>query len=650
MPIEIWYGICGLILTAVVAAVHYLESRMPFYKNRIFDCLIVISFVLNVLYMAEIAVFSGTVGTFGLDRIFLDHVIVGIGRVVMFAIPILYLFYVTDIVNVKFSSKQYLLGVVIPAVLSAALTIFVYASRSLSYWNKQNKIEFTPLGQALYLIAFLYFFFMMIYICLRFLPTSDRERKLELIFYVVIEIIGMIFYIFKAAGICNFNMAMSLLLCEYMLQKPNVYADSVKGIWNEKAFEITFSNFIHAEKKFEIIAMKIDDEKMSEDKYDDAFLENLCMDFGLILNKYISSPGLYRAQNNKIIALIYENEIPRVSQMLLDLESKLGSGMNNLASGSRLGVRFCSLECPKEAESAEEVFLKIDAAARYAMENNLTVCKTANIDDSLADRKQRIISIVSKAVENGLLEVYYQPIFDVKSGRFVSAEALVRLHDGENGFISPAEFIPIAERKGEIGGIDSFVLDEVCRMLEESDAISNGIKFIEVNISAVECIQSNLSERISAVMDKHSISHEFINFEITETAADNYSDNMNENIIKLASQAFKLSIDDFGTGYSNMLRIFSMPFDIFKLDKTLVTAAGENEKSRMILEKVVRMIRKRDYEIVAEGIEKEEEANMIIALGCDYIQGFYYAKPMPESEFLRFIGERNSYYNKTPKF
>jgi EAL domain-containing protein (putative c-di-GMP-specific phosphodiesterase class I) len=171
--------------------------------------------------------------------------------------------------------------------------------------------------------------------------------------------------------------------------------------------------------------------------------------------------------------------------------------------------------------------------------------------------------------------------------------------------------------------------------------MAHGLEYVEVNLSVVDCIQANLADNILKTMNKYGIDPDQVNFEITETYSEGISSAMDANIEKLSAQGINFSMDDFGTGYSNMARVASLPVKIFKLDKSIVQSAFESETNYMVMINIVKIIKSLGKEIVAEGVETEEQAKQIIRVGCDNIQGFFYARPMPMSQFLEFLRGNN---------
>lgn len=234
--------------------------------------------------------------------------------------------------------------------------------------------------------------------------------------------------------------------------------------------------------------------------------------------------------------------------------------------------------------------------------------------------------------------MYYQPIYSVNEQRFNSAEALLRLKDDKYGFISPEIFIPAAEKSGAIHKIGAFVLDEVCRFIASEEYKALQLDYIEINLSVAQCMQNDLANQVLETIDKYKITPDQINLEITETAASYSQKTMLENLSVLSDAGISFSLDDFGTGYSNMRRIASLPLHLVKLDKSFADM-GENPKLQIILQNTIQMIKAMNMKIVVEGIETEKLVQQFSDLQCEYIQGYYYSKPIPKEEFVDFIKE-----------
>ena len=259
-------------------------------------------------------------------------------------------------------------------------------------------------------------------------------------------------------------------------------------------------------------------------------------------------------------------------------------------------------------------------------------------------REGMVLHVLQKALLKKEFEVYYQPIYSVKSGKFVTAEALVRLRDPELGFISPDEFIPIAERHGLILQIGEYVFKQVCEFIASGEVASRGIEYIEVNLSMVQCMQKNLYEEISSIMEAYHVPSNMLDFEITETFSSSDNEALVQNMNMLISKGATFAADDFGTGFATTTYLMEYPFKIIKLDKSFIWKAMEDENAMKILKHTAAMIKSLNMSIVAEGVETLEQAEILKEMGVDFLQGFYFSKPVSREDFVKFIDE------EAPKF
>lgn len=273
------------------------------------------------------------------------------------------------------------------------------------------------------------------------------------------------------------------------------------------------------------------------------------------------------------------------------------------------------------------------------------------VDDTvLIDRKMfddmkeeaTIEKLIEEALEQDRVEVFYQPIYATKEGRFTSAEALVRIRDQEGRLVPPGAFIQIAEKNGSILQLGEAVFEQVCRFLKEKQPQQYGLEYIEVNLSVVQCACEDLAEKYIDIMEKYQISPRQINLEITESASVRQKKILLDNMKRLMDFGVKFSLDDFGTGQSNLNYIVEMPVSIVKFDRDMIVSYFENGKAKYVMDAAMHMIQGMELQIVSEGIETREQFQTMEELGISYIQGFYFSKPLPEDEFICFIDKNRS--------
>ena len=206
------------------------------------------------------------------------------------------------------------------------------------------------------------------------------------------------------------------------------------------------------------------------------------------------------------------------------------------------------------------------------------------------------------------------------------------------GMIYPNEFIPYAEKSGLIIKVGEQVLTKVCRLIKEYDIInSTDIEHIEINLSAIEALQHSFPGKVKKILETYDIDSKQIIFEMTETAASNANNIVADSLRTLGEHGVCFALDDYGTGYANIDTVIRLPFSIIKLDKSMVRAYFQNPKNALIFRDTVKMMHDLGIQTLAEGVETKQQLDEMLRLGVDYIQGYYFARPMPIEDLLKFI-------------
>lgn len=253
--------------------------------------------------------------------------------------------------------------------------------------------------------------------------------------------------------------------------------------------------------------------------------------------------------------------------------------------------------------------------------------------------KAKLAGELQEGIAKEQFKVYYQPVIDTKTGKIASAEALIRWIHPDKGFISPALFIPALEENGHISELDFYVLKKVWQFINDRCENNKFVVPISVNLSWMDFYDEIMMEKILKEMDRFRENgrEHMARFEITETSYAAIRENRSGILESLRIKNAKILLDDFGSGFSSFGMLQDYDFDILKIDMSFIRKIGENPKTKSIVHSIIGMAHEIGIKTVAEGVETEEQVSFLRQSGCDYIQGYYYSKPLPEEEFVEFL-------------
>ncbi len=376
--------------------------------------------------------------------------------------------------------------------------------------------------------------------------------------------------------------------------------------------------------------------------YGDKLLIYLAKQFEILIDK---KDTICRLGGDEFILLhpyIKESEVELYAKRFLDLFNKaLEIDNRQMYITASIGVALY----PKDGTDANTILKNADSAMYKAKELGKNRFALFNPEMYLKlKRKTCIERILRTAIENNELSINYQPQFDAQNNEIFGFEALLRLNSKELGIISPLEFIPIAEECGYITILSRWVLNESCT--QSVKWLDAGYKFksISINISSMDIQQSDFLENIKDILKNTSIDPNIVELEITETVLMQSLDS-NINILKkLMDMGIRIALDDFGTGYSSLNYLRAIPINTLKIDKSFIDNITSNKKEESIINNIIQMAHSLDLKVVAEGVETKEQLSILKERNCDYIQGYYFSKPLQDSEIEELLVRDN---NKT---
>ena len=508
----------------------------------------------------------------------------------------------------------------------------------------EHGYERGPLLMAVYGIAMIYWAFGLVYTiwCRKYLTAS---KWLALILVFALTMGSVVVQMFMPHLMVEmFATAIALLVVMFLVIRPEETIDANVDAENLSAFQPDLRNLLLSKHRFSLMVFHIPNASERRSHLGDAsyaaYISEIIDAVHIWFREKKLDTQIYYEQPENLY-LIVTDEVPDPTDTVqtciahvndqLTLNSDRGIGFNPLV---------CVICCPDDLSEYDSVmhlchrFQEIEKGGRrIRMASEFVGTKEFAVID-------HIETIIRNAINGGGLEVFYQPIYDVTEKRFRSAEALARIRDAEFGLISPAIFIPAAEKSGMILPMGTAIIESVFRFISRNPLEELGLSYIEINLSVLQCLQRELPDIIGQMQKKYGVSPAQINFEVTESIMASADEVMDHNLRRLSEMGYSFSLDDYGTGYSNLRRLRRLPLNLVKIDKSMVDDMFTTDGS-IIMKNTIQMMQGIRKQLVIEGVETQETLTALEQMSCDYIQGFYFSKPLPEKEFADFLIKNN---------
>lgn len=414
-----------------------------------------------------------------------------------------------------------------------------------------------------------------------------------------------------------------------------IYLDPVTGGDNWYRFRIKATKLLNSKqflkKKFVLVNFDINRFKIINDAYGYHKGDDVLKEIYQVIRKWVkpNEPFTRYVADQFYVLMNYQDENEIVERL-----SILNDRLHELSYTKVARIYFGVYYITDRQDS-------IDRMGEFAgiAKNNVKGSNESNIsffDNSTKLRlleEEEIEKSMNEALLNNEFHVYLQPKYTVKDETVYGAEALVRWYNSKGNMISPGYFIPIFEKNGFITELDLYMLRKICELLRSW--MDKGYKLlpVSVNISRLHFVNPNLADDIKEIVDNYKIPHNLIELELTESAFLQNKQLLIQTVIMLRQYGFQVSMDDFGAGYSSLNSLKDLPLDTVKLDGELFHLTGEVERGRTVIRNTIAMAKDLHMKVVAECIETKEQVEFLYNVGCDIIQGYYYAKPMTVSQF-----------------
>lgn len=431
--------------------------------------------------------------------------------------------------------------------------------------------------------------------------------------------------------------AVGMLIFYLSFQSSRLYQDSLTELPNRIAFLEELRRMCTKGEKVHLLMVHLEHFALVNQKFGMEKGDDVLFMVARYLDQVSDEYQVFRFRNTKFILLGRYNGEAAKKKLAEEIQKRFEQPWK--ISGTEYTLHT-GLGCAVADSGDEEQKLldQLDFAVAYSQEHRLR--KPVCLDQELQERFERrayVMEQLRRALKQDRLQIYFQPVYDCRTNRFTSAETLVRLWDENGNYISPGEFIPLAERHGLIDEISWAVLRKVCTFLKENPSLP--LNAVSVNFSVQEIENAAWSRRLLEFLRANQSDRTKICIEITERTMTENPQVMEQLMQELKKENVTFYLDDFGIGYSNLSSLLQLPFEVVKLDSSLIEGIGTEKKIYEMVRHLIEMLHNAGFEIVAEGVETEEQVRIAREISVDRIQGYYYAKPMSKENLLRFLQE-----------
>ena len=551
----------------------------------------------------------------------------------------IYLFYLYTSILLKIDNNSTIKRIITGSVFGACELVVLVGMFTGSIFTIDTENGYTrgPLHFTIYICCYFYLFYNLFLLYKNQNRVRRKREKASIFYFNFILILGTIFRILLPTYLLYDTFCLMAFLIIYLsFENPEFFLERRNMAFNGRALRDYIEENKHRG-KFRLLTFVIRDYHELRELYGTVQMNQGIGMISDFLKRMYPECLVFYYQSGRFILLGEQNL--EWEDMHEEIRNRFRQPWRADNAELYLEVAFALINCDEGYQHSDVILNTIGVMLEKAdvMGNDFNVLTDENAIQDYEDRVY-IKRVMENAIDNDEVEVFLQPLIDARTRKLAGAEALARIRDSEGNIISPNDFIPIAEKNGRINILGEQIYTKVCMLFKDYDLDKMGVSFINVNLSPIQFMRSDLVDRFTSILNKYDLSAQKIHLEITEAAMiDEYQ--MDKQIRVMTNSGFQFVLDDYGKGYSNLTRLKKNPFINVKIDMEVVWEHCTNPDQ--VLPMMVSVFKSRGYGITAEGIETEEMASIMTRIGCDYLQGMLFSAPIPIDEFMGKYGADN---------
>lgn len=631
MEYNINYCIISLIYLSITAFFYRHQARIPSLRSSLFDAMLlcgILSIGLDIVAAAidPYAYRYPAWSIYVINIIFLSTIQ---------ASGVLMYFYTINLTGTfqRMCRWKRILSLLPFVIVVSLIASSPFTQKGAFYLDSNNVYHHGAMHMALYVT-------MGLYLITSFVIVLFRRRRLQslkcytILAFLLVTITAMLIQMEHPYLLVNTTAnALSLTLMYHILEAPSNHVDALTGVLNRSALSPVLRDLFETGTRCTMLVYSLDALHLVNHSFGMHGGDAALIAFAQYLQKEYPRQQVLRVEGDVFCVVMTGGaylDFDQLERIYQGTRRTFEIQTAEVALDSSLGC-INSEDC-STVEEMTAMLESILSMHRVGVNEHVLLADTAYQRARL--QQEAIERATERALDENRVEVYFQPIHNA-AGKLCAAEALVRIHDPELGFLPPQELVELAERNGDILRLGEQVLRRTCEFLRDYGVAQWGLDHIGVNLSAIQCVRPELPGEVAQILEEYGIAPGLIAFEVTETAAGALA-TVRENMERLVEEKTHFLLDDFGTGYANFKNMAALPYHCIKIDKSLLWNAQESTSTMRLLSGIVKVIHTLHLASLCEGVETKQQVELLQELGVSMLQGYYFSKPIPPERFVEY--------------
>lgn len=625
--------ICGFIVYCFIIYFFLSKKGISDFQNKIFLCMVGTNFISSICNFITCVMINDSLW-FPREFIFATYFLY---LLVHMWLPFFFALYAFAATGRLYShNKKFFILFSIPIILN----VFVLCANCVFnevFYIKEGHIFYNPGIYFLYGVTRCYSF-LGLYLIAKYKNSFSSSHFYAIIIFVLIAVISAIIqYLIPYWQIEMFAQSMAVMCLLFTVENHRDLLNLGTMVYNRDTFMMHNVKMLNSKRPYTVVLMKIGNIRFLISVVGIELIFELMADIADYLEELIGNRRCIYDCNHYTFALVFdEKNSGEVKRITDSIYTKFQSDWRYKNMNIPLTIVMGLIHVPLDLHTVDSIMTIIDTTEENLHEK-VSLIKGEQV--YFLHRRASIENAISKSLLDNSLQVYFQPILDCRSKTIHGAEALVRLYDSTLGFISPEEFIYVAEKNGNIRKVGKFLFDSVCEFMSGDFAKKIGIDYISLNLSTMQCLQNDLPYIFKDTLVHYGLTPDCIHFDVSEVSTITAATSVADTIHTLHTMGFHIALDNYGTGHADSSSLFTMDFSAVNIDRSILWKADESKSARIFLQNTIAMLKKMNMTVIVEGVETEAQKDFVMDSGADFCQGYYFSSPLPKDQFIDFCME-----------